>query len=96
MEKALFKEKHAPQNPGRFAHYPDWTDDFVKTICSGYWSGRPINDPVWEHLASSLVITGIVSDELVKAQDTKGGWRDPAAVASGKPLAQCGGRSDPG
>lgn len=75
MQKALVKEKHGKEVPGRFADYPDWTDDLVASCCAGYWSGVATDDANWEHLAPALNITGIVADRFVDPSETKGGWK---------------------
>ena len=65
MQKALLKIKHGSDNPGRLAHYPDWTDDLMAKCCTGYWSRKANGDPDWEHLAPALTITSIVTSEMV-------------------------------
>lgn len=75
MQQALVKEKHGDDVPGRFAHYPDWTDALLATCCAGYWSGAAKGVANWEHLSPALIVTGIVSDRLVDPGETKGGWK---------------------
>jgi len=75
MQLALKKPDLLSKYPIGAARYPDWTDDLVTTCCAGYWSGAATDDANWEHLATALVVTGIVTDRLVDPRETRGGWK---------------------
>ena len=72
MQKALIKEKYRIQYPGRFEHYPEWTDATVEACCTAYWSGKPSDSPVWECLAPSFSVEEVLSNGPVNASETKG------------------------
>jgi len=72
MQKALLKLKHP--NERLIRNYPAWTDELVERCCVPYWKQEASDSPVWEFLTPSITIEEVLSDSIVDASNTKGGW----------------------
>ena len=75
LQLAYLKIKHAKTDQLIVQNWPDWTDDYVRSTSTQYWAGSASDKPLWELLSVEAEVEAQLSDALVKATATKGGWR---------------------
>ena len=73
MQKALLRLKYAGNS--LFKNYPEWNDALIERCCGPYWKHEASDSPVWEFLTPSVTIVKVVSDCIIDATKTKGGWK---------------------
>lgn len=61
VQKAELKLKYRGTSTERLIyHYPDWSDDLLEQCADGYWSGRPLRSPNWEHLTLCAKVVELI------------------------------------
>lgn len=74
LQLAEMKEKYKSKYIRVAEKWPDWTEEFVTTCGSNYWSGTPSEHPLWEILSPEAEVIAQLSNAPIKANETRGGW----------------------
>lgn len=77
LQLSQIKQKRAWCHEPVLENYPNRTNELVSSCCNRYWTGSPSPKPLWELLSRSAEVKELLSNGMVQAAATKGGWRPP-------------------